>query len=276
MSIPGWSDASLIQTMRESDQDVGQHRQWWQGMNNGMSKSWLMQDGHDTTNTRYSVVDGAPWSFVYECKESSLPQEALDAVYLFSQHSMLNLRGAMVPTASLVPRIESVDMRNKWKIVGVWKKRSGAQKPSTSSTGAPAEEELDDEDEEDDSGRLSRIRRRQTSVPPPSQPPTAASAGGGIHDMDLGECMPPLAGGSAEGCDLENIPPVRIEAWMVKVFHYPSDTRITGDTTVLRKMFCILTVTPVRNLNLAEYLRHSIVENTQVMLCSSFSEIITF
>lgn len=101
--------------MRESNEDVGQHSKWWSGMNNGMSKSWLMQDGSDPKNTRYSIVDGAPWSFVFECKESSLPQvnhpsllrhpctyylslshtrthtnqEALDVVYLFSPRSML-------------------------------------------------------------------------------------------------------------------------------------------------------------------------------------------
>jgi hypothetical protein len=85
-------DDTLIDAMKASNEDIGQHSQWWRGMNNGMSKCWLMQDGHDPGNTRYTSVDGAPWSFVYECKESSLPQEALDAVYLFSPHSMLNLR----------------------------------------------------------------------------------------------------------------------------------------------------------------------------------------
>lgn len=53
---------------------------------------------------------------------------------------------------------------------------------------------------------------------------------------------------------------------MARVFHYAQDADRTGDTTVYRKMFCILTVTPVRNFNLAEYLRHTIVENTQVNL----------
>lgn len=73
----GWKDPRLISSMKESDQDVSQHRQWWMGMNNGMSKSWLMQDGHDPIHTRYSLVDGAPWSFVFECKESSLPQVSI-------------------------------------------------------------------------------------------------------------------------------------------------------------------------------------------------------
>ena len=39
----GFRDARLIGAMRESDQDISQHKQWWMGMNNGMSKCWLMQ-----------------------------------------------------------------------------------------------------------------------------------------------------------------------------------------------------------------------------------------
>ena len=166
---------------------------------------------------------------------------------------MLNLRGAMVPTDTLIPRIEAVDQRSKWKIVGVWKKR-----PVSSSSSVNG-----DDDEEDDDRRLSRLRRQQQQQP-------SGSAPGGIHDMDIGAPMPSLSSVS-EGSDLENIPPVRIETWMVKVFHYASDADVTMDRTVLRKMFCVLTVTPVRNLNLAEYLRHSIVENTQVRLSAPSS-----
>jgi hypothetical protein len=59
--MAGWKDPRLVKAMKESDQDVSQHSQWWMGMNNGMSKCWLMQDGHDPINTRYSLVDGAPW-----------------------------------------------------------------------------------------------------------------------------------------------------------------------------------------------------------------------
>ena len=201
----------------------------------------FFQDGHDPINTRYSLVDGAPWSFVFECKESSLPQEALDAVYLFSPHSMSNLRGAMVPTSSLVPRIESLDHR-KWKIVGVWKKKE------VSSGELQDDDDDDGRDDEEERARLMRGVRNN---------------GGGIHDMDFSAGMPSLVGGGADGTDLENVSPVRIEAWMTKVFHYNQDADVTGDTAVLRKVFCILTVTPVRNFNLAEYLRHSIVENTQ-------------
>ena len=73
-ATPGWADSTLIDSMRCSDADTGHHSQWWKGMNNGMSKCWLMQDGHDTVHTRYGATDGAPLSFVYECNESSLPQ----------------------------------------------------------------------------------------------------------------------------------------------------------------------------------------------------------
>lgn len=158
-SAAGWRDARLINAMKESDQDVGQHLQWWMGMNNGMSKSWLMQDGHDPVHTRYTVHDGAPWSFVFECKESSLPQEALDAVYLFSPHSMSDLRGAMVPTASLIPRVETVDMR-RWKIVGVWKKRdvNGGVIPDEHDLDLTSSSDDDDEEEEEDTEASRRAR----------------------------------------------------------------------------------------------------------------------
>ena len=304
---PGWADSVLIDAMRESDEDTGHHSQWWKGMNNGMSKCWLMQDGHDSVHTRYGVTDGAPLSFVYECNESSLPQEALDAVFLFSQHSMLNLRGAMVPTKMLVPRVECTD-RGKWKIVGVWKKRatdpaslppSGGAGNNSDDDGARSNGNGNDSDTPSSSsgssssgdsnegvedraqrrrGRMAArpVRRRRVAgrrgvrsgVPVNNRRP---GADGGIHDMDLTEGMPVLGGG-AEGTDLENISPVRIEAWMVKVFHYASDSDITLDRTVFRKMFCVLTVTPVRNLNLAEYLRHSIVENTQGMMFPGMSQ----
>ena len=82
-------------------------------------------------------------------------------------------------------------------------------------------------------------------------------------DLDKGG-MPALTQSADDGTDLENVSPVRIEAWMTKVFHYPHDSDVTGENQVLRKVFCILTITPVRNFNLAEYLRHSMVENTQV------------
>ena len=129
----GWCDRNLIRAMLEcNDATDGTARPkqndaaWWMGMNNGMSKSWMMQDGLHRSNTKYSYTDGAPWSFVHECRESSLPQDILDAAYLFSPHCMVNLRGCMVPTSSLLPRVETggTDARsNRWKIVGVWKKK---------------------------------------------------------------------------------------------------------------------------------------------------------
>ena len=306
-ATPGWADSTLIDSMRESDADTGHHSQWWKGMNNGMSKCWLMQDGHDSVHTRYGVTDGGPLSFVYECNESSLPSEALDAVFLFSPHSMLNLRGAMVPTKTLVPRVECTD-RGKWKIVGVWKKRAvdpaslpppGGDDNSDDDAGggsdgggAALSSSSDSDSGCDEAERAERRRRKLASRPllrrsrmragGRARRGAVGGAGGmggrggggvpgGIHDMDLTEGMPVLSGG-AEGTDLENISPVRIEAWMVKVFHYAADSDITLDRTVFRKMFCVLTVTPVRNLNLAEYLRHSIVENTQGMMFPGMSQ----
>lgn len=186
MSVPGWMDQNLIDAMNEADKDVGQHNQWWKGMNNGMSKCWLMQDGQDIKNTRYSNVDGAPYSFVYECKESSLPQEALDATFLFSPHSMLNLRGAVVPTRDLVPRIESGD--RKWKIVGIWKKRaiSSSEKRNVSIARG-----TDNEAENNEESFRNRLRNANSFS-------SSNNNNKGIHDMDLDAGMPPLEG-SAEG-----------------------------------------------------------------------------
>lgn len=299
-SVPGWMDPTLIDAMKASDADVGQHSQWWRGMNNGMSKCWLMQDGCDTQNTRYSAVDGAPWSFVYECKESSLPQEALDAVFLFSPHSMLNLRGAVVPTRTLVPRIESNE--RKWKIVGMWRKRaitaSSNINPRNSTNNVLPHNNSSPGDEDESSSFMNRLRNMPGNISggnssgvvgggsnngsngdnrsgarqgAPGSSGGRGISGGGIHDLDLDAGMPALEG-NAEGMDLENIPPVRIETWMVKVFHYGQDSDVTQDRTVYRKMFCILTVTPARNLNLAEYLRHSIVENTQGSMFPGMSQ----
>ena len=180
------------------------------------------------------------------------PQEALDAVYLFSPHSMLNLRNAVVPTSTLMPRIEATDPR-RWKVVGVWKKRVVARDDND-------DDDDDDEDDDDADNLLSAMSRARGRG---GRRGGGGGAGGGIHDMDLDEGMPMLDG-RAEGTDLENVSPVRIEAWMPRVFHYARDADRTGDTTVHRKMFCVLTVTPVRNLNLAEYMRHTVVENTQV------------
>ena len=274
--VPGWMDPTLIEAMKTSDEDVGQHSQWWRGMNNGMSKCWLMQDGCDTKNTRYSAVDGAPWSFVYECKESSLPQEALDAVFLFSPHSMLNLRGAVVPTRTLVPRIESND--RKWKIVGMWRKRAPAIAAASDRDDPPSNNGGGMHGGMDEMRDFrNRLHNMPGNISGGSNAPNdrarrgTANGRGGIHEMDLDTVMPALEG-NAEGMDLENIPPVRIETWMVKVFHYGSDSEATQDKTVYRKMFCILTVTPARNLNLAEYMRHSIVENTQGSMFPGMSQ----
>lgn len=180
---------------------------------------------------------------------------------------MSNLRGAMVPTATLIPRVETTDMR-RWKIVGVWKKRdvTGMDPPDEDDDIRISSSSSSSEDESDE-GEAAAARRREKAMRGLRRSGGGGgnpSRGNGIHEMDLGTGMPPLSG-SAEGSDLENVSPVRIEAWMTKVFHYAQDSETTGDTTVMRKMFCILTITPVRNFNLAEYLRHSIVENSQVI-----------
>lgn len=137
-------------------------------------------------------------------------QEALDAVYLFSPHSMLNLRSAMVPTATLVPRIDSVDPR-RWKVVGVWKKRVVASSGDgdndddggNNSSGDDGSISSGDEDDEE-SILMSQMRRgnRRTARR------DSQRNRGGIHDMDLDAGMPML-GGRAEGMDLENVSPVR-------------------------------------------------------------------
>jgi hypothetical protein len=84
-------DQNFIEAMKESDDDICQHHKWWKDMNNGMSKCWLMQDGHSEINTRYSITDGAPWSFVYECKESSLPQVRERDIYRESSDATKNI-----------------------------------------------------------------------------------------------------------------------------------------------------------------------------------------
>lgn len=209
----------------------------------------------------------------------------------------------MVPTSTLVPRMESMDNGRKWKIVGVWKKREVSktadmnddiqeeeedeeeeeETSSVSSSSVLSDEEDEDEDNGDESGReeaevglMGGIRSQNTKKtkekkqasgpqrplqPPRNAPPKNTNC---IHDMDLDRGgMPPLNQSADDGTDLENVSPVRIEAWMAKVFHYQLDSDVTGEVKVLRKVFCILTVTPVRNFNLAEYMRHSIVEDTQ-------------
>lgn len=196
----------------------------------------------------------------------------------------------MVPTPMLIPRVESLDGR-KWKIVGVWKKRETVKEDSTNvpliAPNPPIHPPRIDEDEEDDDGyrneyvddeaeeeddndedmenMRSAFSRRDVPPPPSQNNNPMADTRGRVHDIDIekGGGMPPLDGDTEDGTDLENVPPVRIEAWMAKVFHYGHDSDVTGENKVFRKVFCILTVTPVRNFNLAEYLRHSIVENTQ-------------
>lgn len=255
--------------MRAANEDVGQHNQWWQGMNNGMSKCWLMQDGHDIKNLRYSEVDSAPWSFVYECKESSLPVGALDVVYLFSAHSILNMRGAMLPTKMLVPRIdvgaEKDASRSRWRIMGVLKKKRSSQRGGGTSA-------VDDEAQEEEDGDEQQSNNGSDSVRDDDIDNYRGSEETGwrdrvIHDINLEDGGIPPLGNDMDAADLENISPVRIEAWMTKVFHYEA----RGDA-ILSKVFCVVTVTPVRNLNLAEYLRTNVVENTQGNLFPGMSQ----
>jgi hypothetical protein len=120
-------------------EDLQQHKVWWERKNNGVSKSWVMQDGCSPHVTRYHDADGAPWVFVYECKDSGIPMDALNVVYLFSPTSITNMRGAVVPTARLTPKLEGMtsggpggasshvagggggDLSKKWKVGGIWR-----------------------------------------------------------------------------------------------------------------------------------------------------------
>jgi len=71
----------------------------------------------------------------------------------------------------------------------------------------------------------------------------------------------PTLGKESEGSNLQNISPVRIEVWMPKVFYYAlKEGDDSGEMLVCSKVFCMVTITPVANMNLAEYLRHNIVE----------------
>lgn len=159
----------------------------------------------------------------------------MDVIYLFSSHSIVNMRGAMVPTKMLVPRVDmGLDSTTKrWRIVGVLKKK---------------------------------IRKVEEEQPDDEITEEPLSQGGGedeswkkklIHELDFEESGIPSLGEDIDAADLENISPVRIEAWITKVFHYDEKEEVHC------KLFCIVTVTPVRNMNLGEYLRTSIVENIQ-------------
>jgi hypothetical protein len=290
-AIPGWMDPTLIDAMKACDADVCQQTQWWKGKNNGMSKCWVMQDGMAPQNTRYSITDGAPWNFVFLCKESSVPQGALDVTYLFSPHSMTNLRGAVVPTKTLVPRIDTTTDSRRWRVVGIWKKRDvdragrddsrnddGGQNPSL--RGGGGGENSSDSDSEDDgeAGRHNRVMQNLRG----GRGGLGGGLGGGgvgrglasqnIHDMDLHAPMPGLDG-DASGTDLENVAPVRIEERMVKVLHYDRDADVTGDQTVHHTVFCVVTITPLRNVNLAEYLRHTIIENVHGVVYPGMSQV---
>lgn len=273
---PGWRDPAFIKCMEDCDRDVSHHNQWWVGKNNGMSKSWVIQDGHSKEHTRYKETDGAPWSFVFQCKESSLPQEALDVVYLFSPHSMLNLRGAVVPTTQLVPRLDGggggsgggggTMAGKQWKVVGIWKKNEITKETDNIDKNnhndnddhddhdvEEGDEDEDDDDEDENIMYMGAGSNRNSS--------TGNRSVINIHDMDLDSGMP-LLSGNASGMDLQNINPVTVEAWFPKVFHYDNDYEVTGDNSVHQKVFCVVTVTPSRNFNLAEYIRHTVVENT--------------
>jgi hypothetical protein len=143
---------------------------------------------------------------------------------------MVNLRGSMVPTKHLVPKIDGItDSKNRWKIVGVCKKgfhRSQAEEEEEEEDGGYFDDEasvVDSDDDEEEGDEEEKRRRRLMDSIRASNHNNRQSRNNNnmIHDMDLDSGMPPLPSSSTTmSVNLENISPVRIEAWMTKVFHY--------------------------------------------------------
>lgn len=155
-NIPGWQDVQLQEAALKEMSELQQHKVWWEKKNNGVPKSWVMQDGCSPASTRYRDTDGAPWVFVCECKDSGIPMDALNVVYIFSPASMTNMRGAVVPTARLTvptarltPKLEALgtggDLTKRWKAAGIWKHVYIHQQPN----------QQQEEDESNDAGGFS-------------------------------------------------------------------------------------------------------------------------
>lgn len=240
----GWLDQHLVNAMRAFNEDTEQHRRWWQGTNNGVSKCWLMQDGRDPAHTRYRRTDGAPWAFVHECKESSLPMGALDTIYAFSPHWFNNMRGSVVPTFEMVPRVDmGADGGRRWRVVGILKKKKPSTSSILSSVGrkkrkkrkddddddegedlmedGDADDSDDDDDDLDNYGQMDSRHHNNMRSDDDSDAAVEEEQETWkrelLHNIDLLNAgMPALSDGENAG-DLENVAPVRIEAWIVKV-----------------------------------------------------------
>jgi hypothetical protein len=142
---------------------------------------------------------------------------------------MVNLRGSMVPTKHLVPKIDGItDSKNRWKIVGVCKKGfHRSQEEDEEEEGNYFDDEASvvdgDEDDDDEPDEEEKRRRLMDSIRASNHNNNRQLQNNNsmIHDMDLDSGMPPLSSSSTTmSINLENISPVRIEAWMTKVFHY--------------------------------------------------------
>lgn len=178
--------------------------------------------------------------------------DAMNVVYLFSPHSIVNMKGAVVPTARLTPKLEPAagggDLSKKWKASGIWRHVSPL------SNNEPSEN---------------------------SHQHGNHSENTCIHDMNLDQGLPMLVN-TERVVDLEKIAPVRIELFFPRVYFYdpmdPFGENGEGDDEdenedenengyrrkVLQKVFCMVVVTPARNFSLTEYVRLYIVENSSV------------
>jgi len=242
--VPGWQDQLLLQAAEKEMADLQQHKVWWDKKNNGVSKSWAMQDGCCPSVTRYKDHDGAPWVFVYHCSDSGIPAGAMDAIFVFSQHAIVNMRGAVLPTDRLTPKLEATggpssgDISKRWKASAIWRhvniamQDEGNQGNGSSSSPPPSLSMA--------SLRNSRRNRQTDDELAGGSSSTGNNREGSnlqgvghwhnrsdvcIHDMDLDEGMPYLdpRDCQAASMDLEKQAPLRIELFFPRVFHYPPE-----------------------------------------------------
>lgn len=233
--------------------------------------------------------------FVYECKDSGIPMDALNTIYLFSPHAITNMRGAIVPTSMLTPKLESMvaggggDLSKKWKASGIWRHvvvNSGGQAKNAEQISSNNGNESDEDSGVGTSSgtgglsmrglRSSRLQQTSSTSNGNQNRNRNGNQNGNdsmcIHDMDLSEGLPSLAPMSSTagdaGMDLERLAPVRIELFFPRVYYYdPNDAaehHLMGmddsERKVHQKVFCMVVVTPARNFSLTEYVRLYIAE----------------
>ena len=287
-SVSGWQDPYLKEAAMKEMAELQQHKIWWDKKNNGVSRSWVMQDGCSPDVTRYRETDGAPWVFVYECKDSGIPADAMNAIYLFSPHAINNMKGAVVPTSNLTPKLESASggggggsgtsndsLSKRWKVSGIWRhivpsinsNQSGNN--NNNNNRMDVDENLLEEDFSMDSIRIGSGGHANNPLNGGGASSSSLSRANNndgnvcIHDMALDKGLPSLSGG--ERIDLEKIAPLRVELFFPRVYYY--DPRgcelMMGEDRpkVLQKVFCLVAVTPARNFSLTEYARLYLVEN---------------